>query len=49
MNLQWIDFAILITYLLSMLVVGWVMRKKARQNKDNYLMGGKSLPWYLLG
>jgi Na+/proline symporter len=25
------------------------MRKKARQNKESYLMGGKSLPWYMLG
>ncbi|HRH50407.1 MAG TPA: Na+:solute symporter [Panacibacter sp.] len=49
MKLQWIDIAILITYLLSMLIIGWVMRKKARQSKDNYLMGGKKLPWYLLG
>ena len=49
MKLQWIDIAILITYLISMLVVGWVLRKKASRNKDNYLMGGKSLPWYLLG
>ncbi|MEP7318933.1 MAG: sodium:solute symporter family protein [Panacibacter sp.] len=49
MKLQWIDITILFTYLFSMLVIGWVMRKKARQSKDNYLMGGKKLPWYLLG
>ncbi len=49
MKLHWIDIAILITYLMSMLVVGWVLRKKARTSKENYLLGGKSLPWYLLG
>jgi Na+/proline symporter len=32
-----------------MLLVGWFLRKKARQNKESYLMGGKSLPWYMLG
>jgi Na+/proline symporter len=32
-----------------MVVIGWMLRKKARQNKLNYLMGGKSLPWYMLG
>jgi Na+/proline symporter len=32
-----------------MVTIGWVLRKKARQNKLSYLMGGKSLPWYLLG
>ena len=25
------------------------MRKKAQSSKDNYLLGGKSIPWYLLG
>jgi Na+/proline symporter len=32
-----------------MVLVGFWMRKKARQNKESYLMGGKSLPWYMLG
>ena len=49
MKLHPFDIAILITYLLSMLVVGWVLRKKARTSKENYLLGGKTLPWYLLG
>jgi len=49
MKLQFIDVAIIVLYLLAMLVVGWVLRKKARLNKENYLMGGKNLPWYLLG
>ena len=49
MKLHPLDIAILIMYLTSMLVVGWVLRKKARTSKENYLLGGKSLPWYLLG
>ncbi|MBS1596830.1 MAG: Na+:solute symporter [Bacteroidetes bacterium] len=49
MKLQAIDFAMIITYLATMVVIGWVLRKKARRNKENYLMGGKSLPWYMLG
>jgi solute:Na+ symporter, SSS family len=32
-----------------MLFIGWFLRKKARQNKESYLLGGKKLPWYLLG
>jgi Na+/proline symporter len=32
-----------------MVTIGWVLRKKARQNKLSYLMGGKALPWWLLG
>ncbi len=48
MKLQGIDITIIITYLISMLVIGWLLRKRARINKENYLLGGKSLPWYLL-
>lgn len=49
MKLQLADLAIIAAYLVTMVVIGWVLRKKARQNKVNYLMGGKSLPWYMLG
>ena len=49
MKLQIVDFAMVIAYLVMMLMVGWFLRKKARLNKESYLMGGKKLPWYLLG
>ncbi len=49
MKLTLIDISIVIAYLITMLMVGWFLRKKARRNKENYLMGGKSLPWYMLG
>src|SRR5688572_10477102 len=49
MNLQFIDIAIIVTYLVTMVLLGWFLRKKARQNKESYLMGGKKLPWYMLG
>jgi len=32
-----------------MVMIGWFLRKKARQNKESYMMGGKKLPWYMLG
>ncbi len=49
MKLQLIDISIILLYLTTMVVIGWIMRKKARQNKEHYLMGGKKLPWYMLG
>src|ERR1700709_2863679 len=49
MKLTWLDISIVLLYLVSMVTIGWVLRKKARQNKESYLMGGKRLPWYLLG
>jgi SSS family solute:Na+ symporter len=49
MKLTTIDVTIVFLYLATMVVIGWVLRKKARKNKESYLLGGKSLPWYMLG
>src|ERR1700744_4971543 len=49
MRLHLIDVAIIVAYLFAMVVVGWSLRKKARRNRLNYLLGGKSIPWYMLG
>jgi len=49
MKLSPVDIAIIALYLLSTIFIGLWYRKKARQNKDSYLLGGKSLPWYKLG
>jgi solute:Na+ symporter, SSS family len=49
MKLQAVDIAIILCYLVTMLMLGWFLRKKARENKESYLMGGKKLPWYMLG
>ncbi|TAJ51407.1 MAG: sodium:solute symporter [Chitinophagaceae bacterium] len=49
MKLTVLDISIIVAYLLLMLGIGWVLRKKAARNKESYLMGGKKLPWYLLG
>lgn len=49
MKLTGIDISILLAYLITMLIIGWALRKKAGRNKETYLMGGKTLPWYMLG
>lgn len=49
MKLNWLDISIILGYLLTMVMLGFYFRKKARLNKESYLMGGKSLPWYMLG
>jgi len=49
MNLKLIDILIIVAYLISTIGIGLWYRKEARQNKESYLMGGKSLPWYKLG
>ncbi len=49
MKLTLIDISIIVSYLVTMLMLGWFLRKKASVNKESYLMGGKKLPWYMLG
>jgi solute:Na+ symporter, SSS family len=49
MKLTLLDVSIILLYLTTMVIIGWVLRKKARQNKESYLLGGKKLPWYMLG
>lgn len=49
MRLTGIDFAIILIYLAATIFIGLWYRKKARQDKESYLLGGKSLPWYKLG
>ncbi|ALL07674.1 sodium:solute symporter [Pedobacter sp. PACM 27299] len=49
MKFQLIDVLIIITYLISTIVIGFWYRKKAKENNQSYIMGGKSLPWYKLG
>ena len=44
-----IDLLIIALYLVSIIVIGLVLRKKAQRSKDDYLLGGKSIPWYMLG
>jgi Na+/proline symporter len=49
MKLHLVDVAIIVLYLFSTIVIGLWYRKKARENKESYMLGGKSLPWYKLG
>gem|GEM_PF-5593475 len=45
MNLQLIDVIILLLYLATMIFIGFWYRKKAKTDKESYLLGSKSLPW----
>ena len=49
MQLQTVDIAIILIYLSATVFIGLWVRKRANRNKEAYLLGGKTLPWYLLG
>jgi len=49
MQLHAVDISIIILYLVSTVVVGFLISKRASKNMDSYFLGGKSIPWYILG
>lgn len=49
MKLQLIDIIIIAMYLVVMIVIGLILKKKASKNLDSYFLGGKTLPFYMLG
>jgi len=44
-----VDVIIITAYLLSTVIIGLIVKKKAQKSKEAYLLGGKSIPWYMLG
>ena len=49
MKLAGIDLGIIFGYLVITVLLGFWISKKASKNLDSYFLGGKSLPWYMLG
>jgi Na+/proline symporter len=49
MKLHAVDLAIIVGYFLTVILIGlWVSRRGAK-DLESYFLGGKSLPWYMLG
>ncbi len=49
MGLETIDYAAIAIYAVVLILIGVVMSKKASGGLDEYFLGGRTLPWYLLG
>lgn len=49
MRLSTIDIIVVLVYLVAMILLGFLLKKRAQKNKESYLLGGKNLPWYMLG
>jgi len=44
-----IDYAIVGGYLAMLLLVGFLLSKKAGADLESYFLGGRKLPWWVLG
>jgi Na+/proline symporter len=49
MKLHWIDGLLIALYLISITLIGLFLQKRAAANKSAYMLGGNTLPWYMLG
>lgn len=49
MTIHSVDVAVLIAYFVATILVGLWVSKRGAKDMDSYFLGGKSLPWYLLG
>lgn len=49
MQISTIDLLIIALYLLTTVVIGILLSKRASKSMDSYYLGGKSIPWYMLG
>ncbi|MEA5256801.1 sodium:solute symporter family protein [Arcicella aquatica] len=49
MKIQLLDIIVIIAYLILVSVIGIVLKKQAQRSKNDYLLGGKSMPYWMLG
>ena len=49
MRLGILDVVVLVVYFLGMICVGFYVKRRASKNFESYFLGGKTLPWWLLG
>src|SRR3954468_7223851 len=49
MHLSALDLAVLAAYFAAMIGIGIYVARRASKSLDSYFLGGKSMPWWLLG
>jgi SSS family solute:Na+ symporter len=49
MQIHAVDIAIIVIYMVVTVVAGLILTRLSARNIDSYFLGGKAVPWYLLG
>ena len=49
MQLHPIDATIVVVYLVVVIGTGWLFSRRAGKNLETYFLGGRGLPWYVIG
>lgn len=47
--LSTLDYFVIVGFLVAIVSVGMIMSRKASKNLESYFLGGRNLPWYMLG
>jgi Na+/proline symporter len=47
--LNFLDYGIILAYLVILLVIGQVLKKRASASMEDYFLGGRKMPWWALG
>ncbi|MCH6255102.1 hypothetical protein MLD52_00980 [Puniceicoccaceae bacterium K14] len=47
--MHWIDFVILGAVLVVLLIIGFVLSRRASKDTAEYMVGGRKMPWWLIG
>jgi Na+/proline symporter len=48
MELHPLDIAVIVLYMLGMVVVGFIVERRARRGLSEYFLGGNEMPWWIL-
>jgi Na+/proline symporter len=49
MQLHLIDICIIVVFIISNILIGFLISKRASRNINSYFLGGNTIPWWLLG
>ncbi|SKC17751.1 sodium:solute symporter family protein [Dyadobacter psychrophilus] len=49
MKIKPVDFLVIIAYLILVTVIGIILKKQAQKSKNDYMLGGRSMPFWMLG
>lgn len=49
MQIHTVDIAIIVIYMVGVVLGGVLLSRRAAQNMENYFLGGRRIPWYILG
>ncbi|HRR34446.1 MAG TPA: Na+:solute symporter [Kiritimatiellia bacterium] len=49
LKISWVDAAIIIGFLLSVIAVGSAAARRSSQSASDFFLSGRSMPWWLLG